>query len=290
MNTIEKMGEDGYPIYGADFKLVDGMRIGKLIVNGKGSKPKYFKCTCDCGAVVEKRQDNLKAGALRGGSAAQKNKGCRTCGAEACNKSGIKNRNIAGSIISSHTDTNVGGAKILYETDYIDTSNRSTIIICECSRCGKPFPTTKRSQASGCGCAIGKPTPSLEDFVAQRQCSSRGEEMISKLLTKMKLNFVMQKKYDDLVDVARLPFDFFVSGPNGNYIIEYDGKQHFKDIKYFNFKTIRKHDLMKNQYCFTRNIPIIHIPFTVVDVTEQDVALETSKYILTPENQKEYYA
>ena len=35
MNTIEKMEEDGYPIYGADFKLADGMRIGKLIVNGK---------------------------------------------------------------------------------------------------------------------------------------------------------------------------------------------------------------------------------------------------------------
>lgn len=289
MNTIEKLGEDGYPIYGADFKLVEGMRIGKLIVNGRASKKDYFKCTCDCGAVVEKRRDNLKAGALRGGSAAQKNKGCRTCGAEACNKSGIKNRNTAGSIISSHTETNVGGAKIIAETDYIDMSNRSTIIICECTVCGQPFPTTKRSQACTCGCTSNSPVRTVEDYAAERGCRSLGELNIFNLLNKMKLNFVQEKKFDDLIDKARLPFDFYIYGPDGEYIIEFDGEQHFREISYFrNFKETRKHDLMKNQYCFTHNIPIIRIPYGVEPV-EKDVALSTSKYIITSENQKEYY-
>ena len=32
MNTVVKIGEDGYPIYGDDFTLVEGMQIGKLKV------------------------------------------------------------------------------------------------------------------------------------------------------------------------------------------------------------------------------------------------------------------
>jgi hypothetical protein len=99
MNTIEKLGEDGFPVYGSDFKLLEGLRIGKLTVRKRVERPAnvksgiWWECVCDCGAVVVKRSDNLKAGATRGGSAAQKNKGCRTCGSEKCNGSGIKNRN-----------------------------------------------------------------------------------------------------------------------------------------------------------------------------------------------------
>ena len=184
MNSIEKMGEDGFPVYGADFKLVEGLRIGKLTVKQKAYKKGshwYWECVCDCGAVVVKRSDNLKAGGTRGGSAAQKNKGCRTCGSEECNNSGIKNRNVTGMIKSSHTDSTVGGAEILFNTGYIDVSNRSEIVMCRCSLCGQPFPTTKRSQSTTCGCKQGKPVRSLFDYIAQRGCKSRGELAIYNL-------------------------------------------------------------------------------------------------------------
>lgn len=297
MNVIEKIGEDGFPIYGPGFKVEAGVRVGKLTVNKIVPAPSHIKCkdkvfwscTCDCGEEVVKRTDYLVDGALRGGSGAHKNKGCRTCGIGACDKSGIKNRNIAGRIISSHTETTLGGALIIAETDYIDLSNRSTIVVCECNRCGNLFPTTRRSQAVTCGCLQGRLPRTVEDFAAERGCRSLGELNIFNLLNKMKLNFVQERKFNDLIDKARLPFDFYVYGPDGDYIIEYDGKQHFKEIKYFNnFQETRKHDLMKNQYCFRHNIPIIRIPYDVEPKIE-DIILSTSKYILTPENQKDYY-
>jgi hypothetical protein len=298
MNIIEKIGKDGFPIYKRGFKVAPGVRVGTLTIEKRVPAPEHIKCkdkvfwqcVCDCGEVVVKRSDYLVDGALRGGSGANKNKGCRTCGIGACDKSGIKNRNIAGRIISSHTETTVGGALIIAETDYIDLSNRSTIVVCECSKCGKCFPTTRRSQTTTCGCLQGRLPRTVEDFAAERGCRSLGELNIFNLLNKMKLNFTQERKFNDLVDKARLPFDFYVYGPDGDYIIEYDGQQHFKEISYFNnFKDTRKHDLMKNQYCFSHNIPIIRIPYTVVDITEDDIKLETSNHILTPENQKEYY-
>lgn len=295
MNTIEKLGEDGFPVYGADFKLVEGLRVGMLTVNKRVPHPEgksgaWWQCTCDCGAVVIKRSDNIKAGGTRGGSAAQKNKGCRTCGAESCNKSGIKNRNTKGTIESSHVDETYGGAKILFETDYIDTSNRSRVVMCECTTCKSPFPSTRRAAGSTCGCTRGLPAMTLGQYlISHRTCRSYGELAISKLLDKMGLPYVQEKKFTDLNDQARLPFDFYVEGKNGAYIIEYDGEQHFRDIGHFDFKNTRKHDLMKNQYCFANNIPIIRIPYTVTDIKEEDVNLATSKYILSQEKQKEYY-
>ena len=295
MNTIEKLGEDGFPVYGSDFKLLEGLRIGKLTVRKRVERPAnvksgiWWECVCDCGAVVVKRSDNLKAGATRGGSAAQKNKGCRTCGSEKCNGSGIKNRNTNGMIKSSHTNSNLGGAKIIEHTGFIDESNRSEIVMCKCTACGQPFPTTKRSQSTTCGCTSGKPVRSFSDYIAQRGCKSKGEWAIYNLLVKHKMTFIQEKKFDDLMDKARLPFDFYVLTPKGPYIIEYDGEQHFRETSYFgSFRNTRKHYLMKNQYCFKNNIPIIRIPYDVEPKIE-DITLATSKYILTKENQKEYY-
>jgi hypothetical protein len=157
MNTVVKIGEDGYPIYGEDFKLVEGMQIGKLKVIERVSHPEnkagiWYKCECECGEIVIKRKDNLKAGALRGGPCAQKNKGARTCGSENCNKSGIKNRNTVGLKKSIHQETTLGGLIIIEETIYSDESNRSTVVICKCPYCGRVFETTRRNSMSHCGC------------------------------------------------------------------------------------------------------------------------------------------
>ena len=302
MNTIVGYDEkDGYPIYGHDFELVEGLRIGKLIViertsnpiNQKTQKPMggiWYKCQCDCGAIVVKRKDNLKAGALKGGPCAQKNKGCRTCGAENCNNSGIKNRNTTGLIESSHIDTNVAGNKILSETGYIDLSNRSEIIICECPFCGQPYPTTRRSSAISCGCLIHKPVRLLEDYIAQRQCRSKGEQSIFDLLEKNNVPFIQEKRFSACKDLAALPFDFYLESPRfGKYVIEYDGEQHFKANKWFgNFENTRKHDLMKNRFCWENGIKIIRIPYDVEFVLN-DLSLATTRFLLTPQNEKEYY-
>ena len=54
------------------------------------------------------------------------------------------------------------------------------------------------------------------------------------------------------------------------------------------FKTLHAHDLIKNQYCFTHNIPIIRIPYNA-EYFVSDLILETTRFLLTPDNEKEYY-
>ena len=45
---------------------------------------------------------------------------------------------------------------------------------------------------------------------------------------------------------------------------------------------------MKNKYCFKHNIPIIRISY-YADYTLEDLKLETTRFLLTPENEEEYY-
>ena len=90
-------------------------------------------------------------------------------------------------------------------------------------------------------------------------------------------------KPSDTCDIKPLPFDFYV---NNEYIIEYDGEQHFRfsgkgrnDEEHFN-KT-KEHDEIKNQYCFDNNIPIIRIPYTHYDnLYLEDLMPETSKFLI----------
>ena len=295
MNTIVGISEtDGYPIYGKDYQITEGLRVGKLIVKGRvPNRPKYWYCVCDCGDITEKRQDNIKAGALRGGPFAQSGKGCRTCGKEACNKSGIINRNTAGMIQSKHTDTNVGGAEIIAETDYIDMSNRSTIIVCKCQKCGGPFYTTKRSESTTCGCTNGIPRKTLDEFVKQRGCRSKGELKIAEFFDKLHIPYIHEKKFADCADINPLPFDFYLVSPQyGPFVVEFDGEQHFKPISLFGgeekFRIQRKHDLMKNRYCWSHGIRVIRIP-TMDFQPNLDLSLAHTRFEITPENEQEYY-
>ena len=87
------------------------------------------------------------------------------------------------------------------------------------------------------------------------------------------------------MDKAYLPFDFYI---NDKYIVEYDGEQHFKNTKFFDFYKCKKHDLIKNKYCFDNNIPLIRIPYNAI-YTLDDLKLKTTRFLLTPENEEEYY-
>ena len=42
-------------------------------------------------------------------------------------------------------------------------------------------------------------------------------------------------------------------------------------------------------YCFDNNIPIIRIPYDV-EWTYEDLFLEKTRFLLTPENENEYYS
>ena len=79
--------------------------------------------------------------------------------------------------------------------------------------------------------------------------------------------------------------DFFI---NNQYMLEYDGEGHFFQVGNWNFEKQHQYDLIKNKYCFDNNIPLIRIPYDA-EYTIDDLKLETTRFLLTPENEKEYY-
>ena len=264
------MIDDGYPIV-KEFKAEKGVRVGKLILLEKfrENNRTYWKCKCDCGKIVNKRQDNLSAGArgLKGGT--------RSCGCKSENifkkrNEGVKKEDLTGSIIN--------GMKLLSKTNKQD-NNRSFYYWVECPFCHNVYLQSIRHIKDGhfkkhCGCLKNK---------------SFNEEKINQLLEVDNISFIEQYIFPDCKYKNQLMFDFYV---NNQYIIEYDGKQHFEIIDFFGgeeeFKKQRERDLIKNKYCFDHNIPLIRIPYNA-EYTLDDLKLETTRFLLTPENEKEYY-
>lgn len=118
--------------------------------------------------------------------------------------------------------------------------------------------------------------------------TSSGEAKIVKLLEENKVTFKREYTPDGLRDVKPLRFDFVIFDNNGSlrYVIEFDGKQHYEydDNSYFDKQhvdTIQDHDRIKNQYCFSHNIPLIRIPYTHLnDLVYEDLVPETTRYLL----------
>lgn len=152
---------------------------------------------------------------------------------------------------------------------------------CDCGNiCEVPTGYLRNGSTKSCGC-LG---------------ISYGEFHIQELLNEQRISYTVQKKFKNckLKNSSLARFDFFIED---KYIIEYDGEQHFNyryENNYHgwnnkeNFEKTRKNDLIKNKYCFNNNIPLIRIPYDA-DYTFKDLKLETTRFLLTPENEKEYY-
>ena len=170
----------------------------------------------------------------------------------------------------------------LYVKSATNTFRGGRIYLCDCE-CGTTDFEVNRSNlitghTSSCGCL-----------------KSKGEEQVTALLNQANLPFEKQKTFKDFKRSKHGNFklDFFV---NNVYAIEFDGLQHFnhhKFVGWFSEKSLsatRERDLIKNQYCFQNNIPLIRIPYWEKDsLTIQDLIPETSRFLLTPENEKQYY-
>lgn len=156
------------------------------------------------------------------------------------------------------------------------------IYLCDCE-CGTTNLEVGRSNlitghTSSCGCL-----------------KSKGEELIASILTQHGLEFEKQKTFKDFKRSIHgsFKFDFFV---NNSYAIEFDGSQHFNHHKFVgwfseeNLAMTRERDAFKNQYCFHHNIPLIRIPYWEKDnLTIEDLIPTSSRFLLTPENEEQYY-
>lgn len=136
-------------------------------------------------------------------------------------------------------------------------------------------PTAERNNHSvvwKCKCSCGKiHYVSAKDLINHR-IESCGHPKESKGIRKIKQiledNFIYYKTEKTFKDCKFLDsnvsarFDFFV---NNEFLLEYDGEQHFKelDTNFFrdSLEKRKQHDEYKNQWCKEHNIPLKRIPY-----------------------------
>jgi very-short-patch-repair endonuclease len=108
-------------------------------------------------------------------------------------------------------------------------------------------------------------------FIKGQRCPrcerSIGSDTIKKYLIENNIQFLTERKYTDLMDERELRFDFYI--PEFDALIEFDGEQHFREKSFGankekskrEFEKLKMHDMMKNEYCKAKNIPLLRIPF-----------------------------
>lgn len=158
---------------------------------------------------------------------------------------------------------------------------------CTCTKCGRKNVIVfgdylRNGDTISCGCVL-----------------SKNESLIADMLQRANFQFKEQYKFSDLTSTGRscdqLMFDFAIFNKDTLlYLIEYDGSQHFKwssENSWNNekqFAITRENDLLKNKYCFEHHIPLIRIPYDT-KYTFNDLKLATTRFLLTPGNENEYY-
>jgi very-short-patch-repair endonuclease len=92
---------------------------------------------------------------------------------------------------------------------------------------------------------------------------SKGEKEIALILEEMKIKYYREFSFKECSYKDILYFDFYL--PELNILIEYDGEQHYKPIKYLGgeerYLEQKKKDEIKNNFCFKNNITLLRIKY-----------------------------
>ena len=99
--------------------------------------------------------------------------------------------------------------------------------------------------------------------------ASRGEVKIEEILTEAGLNFKMELSFEGLNSSNGRPlrFDFAVFDDDGNldFLIEYQGRQHYEPSSKFGgkkgFYQQQYNDTKKRRFCKLHGIKLIEIPY-----------------------------
>lgn len=153
-----------------------------------------------------------------------------------------------------------------YDYNKVEYNGNKTKVKIWCKQCEEYFEQRPNDHLSGHGCP---------------GCSkSKGEDFIHKWLIKNNIKFETQKRFKDCRDKNPLPFDFYL--PDYNICIEFQGIQHFIEIKYFynkhpnSFIVLQKHDKIKKDYCKTHKIILLEINYkdNIIEKLKKHIKLE----------------
>ena len=94
---------------------------------------------------------------------------------------------------------------------------------------------------------------------------SHGESLISKWLNEYNIKYISQFTQSNLVGIngGLLSYDFYI--PSYNLLIEFQGEQHYKPIKYFGgnekLEYQKVHDIIKKEYARDNNFNFLEISY-----------------------------
>lgn len=222
--------------------LVIGRGPDYISPKGKITSQWYCICSCEEHNIILARISNLTSN------------NTKSCGCLNREKSSQRIQKIGKSMASNLTNQRFGKLTALYPTE--ERKNNSVVWICKCD-CGNIIKATStnlsRGDINSCGC--------LKE--------SKGALKIENILKENHIPYIKEKTFDsckfpDTNAYAR--FDFYV---NNQYLIEYDGEQHFqeKDTKYFkdSLEKRQMHDSFKNKWCKKNRIPLIRFSYLELD-------------------------
>lgn len=244
-------------------KLIDltGQKFNRLTVLERDISRKtgrtLWKCQCECGNICVVDAKHLRSGHTKSCGCLQKEKVSKIMkeqiqplGAKA------KEKDLIGQQF---------GLLTVIEFDCIKNNKKYWKCACQCGNIciGSGSDLVTRHKNS-CGCLK----------------ISVGELTISNLLKEHNIEFVTEKTFEGCVYKQKLRFDFYV---NNNYLIEFDGRQHYEvDNKWTTKESLEENQLrdnIKNEWCKKNNIPLIRIPYTHSrEIQIEDLILETTKY------------
>lgn len=229
--------------------IPEGTQFGRLTVirllEKKIRNGRVYLCQCACGQVCEKTAQSLR------------NDGTKSCGCLAKELSAIR--------LSQRSIKDLKGRRFgkLIVLEITDQRIRGSVVWkCQCD-CGNITYVSSKNLQSGdtqsCGCL-----------------QSKGELRIEQILTEHNIPYQKQFSFSDLKSDKGYPlkYDFYV---NNQYLIEFDGEQHFTDKSIFSHDSFEYrvlNDNKKTQYAKEHNIPLLRIPYyKLKTLTLQDLTI-----------------
>lgn len=99
---------------------------------------------------------------------------------------------------------------------------------------------------------------------------SKGAKQVASALSELGIRFVTDKTIPGCKDKTALMFDFYFELNSQVYLVEYDGRQHFKRAKNWNnqkqFDNLQHRDEIKNRFAQENNYRLIRVRYDTKDI------------------------
>lgn len=233
-------------------RLIALKRGPNQVSNGKAKSRWWCICDCEEHNIVLVTLNNLRSG------------NTKSCGCRNLEQMAKHMQQVGRQAAKDLTQQRFGELIALYPTE--ERNNHSVVWVCQCS-CGRLHKVSAkellRHNITSCGC----------------KKDSNGIREIKRILELNQINYITEKTFPTckFSNGASARFDFFIEQDDKNYLIEFDGIQHFEEVDYFSHDTLQNRqekDKIKNQWCIDNHIPLIRIPYTAVwNLTLKDLQL-----------------